>query len=493
MIYKKLKIVLFAVVIISLIPIIDANTIYKTTETDDKPNVIITIYESTWYVGGSEPSNFSKIQDAIDYASSGDTVFVYDDSSPYNENLIINKTINLIGENKESTVINGDSEKNVIVILAENVHISGFSIQMTGPDEGTSGISILKNFSLISDNIILNNDWGIYIYNSFFNSIIRNKFLNNDCGLSIRTSENIIKDNQFFNNGIYLSISGNIIENNTVNYKPLVYLENKNNQIIDYECGQIILGNCDQITIQNQRIQKSGTGIILFDCNNCLVIGNDVIESKGGLILSNSNNNNISYNDFYQNKNFGINLYSSDYNIIEHNLCMKNIMGEFSYNGISLSSSDNNTIKNNVIEKNNVGIECSRSFDNIITGNEVRYNHYIGIKLGSSSENNLIDYNRIIGNDRGVILTDIGFNSIIKNNFIDNDEDMIVEVIQYYKLRLNHFPHISENYWGKARILPKFIPGKFTFIWMDVPWGGGITINWIYLDWHPANKENYQI
>ena len=131
MIYKKLKIVLFAVVIISLIPIIDANTIYKTTETDDKPNVIITIYGSTWYVGGSEPSNFSKIQDAIDYASSGDTVFVYDDSSPYNENLIINKTINLIGENKESTVINGDSEKNVIVILAENVHISGFSIQMT--------------------------------------------------------------------------------------------------------------------------------------------------------------------------------------------------------------------------------------------------------------------------------------------------------------------------------------------------------------------------
>ena len=43
------------------------------------------------YVGGSGPGNYSKIQDAINASSNGDTVFVYDDSSPYLENLIINK------------------------------------------------------------------------------------------------------------------------------------------------------------------------------------------------------------------------------------------------------------------------------------------------------------------------------------------------------------------------------------------------------------------
>ena len=37
---------------------------------------------NTLYVGGSGPGNFSHIQDAIDAASPGDTVFVYDDSSP---------------------------------------------------------------------------------------------------------------------------------------------------------------------------------------------------------------------------------------------------------------------------------------------------------------------------------------------------------------------------------------------------------------------------
>ena len=45
------------------------------------------------YVGGSGPGNFSKIQDAVDNASPGDTVFVYDDSSPYKENVTVSKSI----------------------------------------------------------------------------------------------------------------------------------------------------------------------------------------------------------------------------------------------------------------------------------------------------------------------------------------------------------------------------------------------------------------
>jgi len=52
------------------------------------------------YVGGSGLGNYSKIQDAIDNASDEDTVFVYDDSSPYYENLEIDKSIKLLGEIK---------------------------------------------------------------------------------------------------------------------------------------------------------------------------------------------------------------------------------------------------------------------------------------------------------------------------------------------------------------------------------------------------------
>jgi len=368
------------------------------------------------------------------------------------------------------------------------VHISGFSIQMTGPDEGTSGISILKNFSLISDNIILNNDWGIYIYNSFFNSIIRNKFLNNDCGLSLRTSENIIKDNQFFNDGIYLISSGNIIENNTVNYKPLIYLENQDNKKIEYECGQIILMNCSSITIQNQTISNTDIGIILSHCKNCIIENNSISESLSGISITYSDNNIIKFNDVFLNRNYGIYLYRSDYNILEYNSCIENTQGNWDHHGILLYRSNNNTIQKNHLDDNKVGIELDYSCDNIISENVISYNIYIGFKLYYYSERNMIDSNYIMGNDRGGHLFGVSHNFITHNNFRNNDNDLVLEILQYLKFSFKRFPIIDGNFWDKKRVFPRIFWGDFTFIYMDVPYGGYFTIRLPFIDWNPAKE-----
>jgi hypothetical protein len=78
------------------------------------------------YVGGSGPNNYTSIQDALNEANEGDTIFVYNDSSPYYENLIINKSIKLIGENRDTTIIDGRG-RNVVEIIANGhmqlVHI----------------------------------------------------------------------------------------------------------------------------------------------------------------------------------------------------------------------------------------------------------------------------------------------------------------------------------------------------------------------------------
>ena len=68
------------------------------------------------YVGGSGPGNYTRIQSAIDYAFDGDTVFVYDDSSPYYENIEVKKSVYLIGENKDTTIINGGGNLQVITV-----------------------------------------------------------------------------------------------------------------------------------------------------------------------------------------------------------------------------------------------------------------------------------------------------------------------------------------------------------------------------------------
>ncbi len=86
---------------------------------------------TTLYVGGYGPGNYSNIQDAIDDASDGYTVYVYD--GIYYENIVVDKSINLIGENIKTTIIYGNGIGNVIEVIADYVNISGFTIRHPGP------------------------------------------------------------------------------------------------------------------------------------------------------------------------------------------------------------------------------------------------------------------------------------------------------------------------------------------------------------------------
>jgi nitrous oxidase accessory protein NosD len=153
------------------------------------------------YVGGSGPGNYSSIQDAIDNASDGDTVFVFDDSSPYIENLIIKISISLIGENKETTVIDGDFNDGVIKICKDNIQISGFTI--TNSKNGYSGINIKSNSNIIDDNTFINNYIGILFIDSSIDNIVTfNSFIDNLDGVVFMdaSKKNQILHCDFINN-----------------------------------------------------------------------------------------------------------------------------------------------------------------------------------------------------------------------------------------------------------------------------------------------------
>ncbi|MHA1233096.1 MAG: hypothetical protein ACTSPQ_20920, partial [Candidatus Helarchaeota archaeon] len=77
------------------------------------------------YVGGSGPNNYTKIQDAIDNASDGDTVFVY--SGIYHENIFVNKSIDIVGEYRYKTIIMAD-ERDAINVTICDVNITRFTI-----------------------------------------------------------------------------------------------------------------------------------------------------------------------------------------------------------------------------------------------------------------------------------------------------------------------------------------------------------------------------
>jgi parallel beta-helix repeat protein len=84
---------------------------------------------TTLYVGGSGPGNYSTIQEAVDAAATGDTVYVYDDSSPYHSGISVNKSLRLIGENRETTIIDSyNISECTINISADQVTVQGFTL-----------------------------------------------------------------------------------------------------------------------------------------------------------------------------------------------------------------------------------------------------------------------------------------------------------------------------------------------------------------------------
>lgn len=230
------------------------------------------------YVDDDGGADYTQIQNAIDDASDGDTIFVH--NGTYYETLIINKSINLIGASKDKTIIdfqntNEINQNNIVFIEADNCTIQELKIIGTGTtDSDTVGININASYNTVSNNIILKNYQGVYIgEDSKNNNVSWNAISNNLYGIATSYSDNnnISKNNisssSLYGYGIYLSVSDN----------------------------NIIFGN----TVSDSNFY----GMRIKASENNKVYGNTVVDNKvGGMYLCcGSANNIIYYNIFKQN------------------------------------------------------------------------------------------------------------------------------------------------------------------------------------------------
>jgi parallel beta-helix repeat protein len=255
--------------------------------TENTTHDFVLISSNILYVGGSGPNNYSKIQDAINDAEKGYTVFVYDDSSPYYESLIINKSLYLIGESKDTTIIDANKQEHAdgILIKRGEVTIQGFTIRNTTggryPDYD-NGIEIWSNNNTITDNIIKNTRMGIQLGED----VKYEGHVNNQSHYNI-IEENIITNNTFA--GIYiLSSNDNQIKRNTI--------------ITNQYHGIFLFGdNCRNQIGQNIISNHSQTGIFIHGGSNNTILQNHIIKNNHGITISYSSRNYINYNNIYAN------------------------------------------------------------------------------------------------------------------------------------------------------------------------------------------------
>jgi len=173
------------------------------------------------YVGGAGEGNYTNIQDAIDNASNGDTIFVY--SGIYPADIVIDKTLILLGEDRDMTIVQDGFDG--FLIEAEGVTIKNFTITRCGQFWNRCAIMVTTNDNIISNNKIINNNKlnCIKIDHSNNNLISQNNISDNIYfGIRLEYANNNVIINNYVNNnkasGMTISAesSDNIFISNTV-------------------------------------------------------------------------------------------------------------------------------------------------------------------------------------------------------------------------------------------------------------------------------------
>jgi parallel beta-helix repeat protein len=339
---------------------------------------------------------YTSIQDAIDNASDGDTVFVY--SGLYYENVIVNKTISLVGEDRNTTEINAWYNGDNVLITSDYVNITGFNLTRTGSDPEDAGIELngVQNCKVFGNIAVHGGISGILLYLSNNNTVVDNNASQKVSTIRLKYSnDNIIQRNVGYKSnhyGIFLdtSFGNNIFENNMSNgddHGIAVYRSSTNNITDNYvysnkDCG-IFLRDSYENNIINNNVSKNYYGIRLDDSNRNYINGN-IPHSNNyyGIRMDYSDFNNIINNDAIYNR-FGIDIYQSHLNNITGNTA-----GSNSDWGINLRESNANNISNNNASYGDLGIVLSASSNNNIAFNNASQNNLDGIQIGGSINNN---------------------------------------------------------------------------------------------------------
>ncbi|MCK4613963.1 MAG: right-handed parallel beta-helix repeat-containing protein, partial [Thermoplasmata archaeon] len=247
-----------------------------TGKQSDEPTTLYVDDDAAAGGNGSLEHPYQTIQEAIDNATEGDTIRVF--NGTYFENVVVNKTVSLIGNGSEDTIIDGSGTGGVVTITADWITLNGFNVT-----NGSSGITIRSNNNTITNNSCTNfdSDYGIQLDSARNNTLMNNTSSHN-----------------FY--GIYLTDSSrNNISKNTCN----------SNQ----EDG-IRLWKSNNNTFLNNTISLNGDkGIYLYSTNDTLVLNNSIFQNQHGIFLTiSSQNNSAHYNDIFTNTNYGIKVTNND-------------------------------------------------------------------------------------------------------------------------------------------------------------------------------------
>jgi parallel beta-helix repeat protein len=242
------------------------------------------------------PADYPLIQEAINAADPGDIIFV--EPLTYEECIIINKPVILVGADPATTIIDGKGFGHVITVLSDNAVIKGFTIRNSGlPLYAGVYLSQVSNISLVN-NIITNCSVGIKSYSSSNIQIRSNEIVNNsDFGIYIKhfSTQNLVCENKIAYNYYGVGLLTYSRENKVCK-----------NSIFNNRCGIYITYSKTNVIELNNISCNFLYGINVEGLEGCLttnnaIIKNNLTENRYGIFISLILNDNVTGNTIYQN------------------------------------------------------------------------------------------------------------------------------------------------------------------------------------------------
>jgi len=413
------------------------------------------------YVDDSGGADYTRIQDAIDNASADDTIYVF--SGIYYENVNINKYgINLIGEEKNTTIIDSALTGNGIEINENHILVSSFTIR----NAGNYGVNFnngrdwntLKNCIIhdsLSDGIYLRGDKLDTIHNTIENCII---FDNGGCGVEFSLANHggsSIQYNRIINSTIYsnddcgIRISGGGSRNmNHITISGCICYDNLN-------CGiYIVSGDFSNSIIVNTVCYNNSQDGLYMESVEHNTVSNFVSynNSDCGLEIRYSNNQNFIDCSLYNNDNYGLWYFTLN------NFEIRNSIIQNNKDGVLVDTSYNGDIFNCSTNVNNwSGIILDSSYD-IIVENCTTNDNYNGINIvDNDAYDNTIRNNTVVNNTNYGVHTILSDDNLIYNNYLDNDNNSfellpgtgnIWNISKVAGTNIIGGPYLGGNYWS---------------------------------------------
>ncbi len=284
---------------------------------------------------------FQYIQDGIDAASSTDMIMVF--SGIYQETVVIDKQVTLLGSGLDSTIIDGLQLDSTVTIIQDHCTVKGFQIINCSSeplDFTHSLLSIHSNENIIENNLFIMNET-----NDFFSiaALQINQGDNNHISHNTFSCDEFVSEFTISrNHAIYLndSCKNTVFEENQISGFYTAFSDSteteevvfKNNQITENLFGLRMYGSNSLIS-KNNISSNRADGIIVHRGSGHSIIDNQIIDNgynegfaagPGIILYRSSGGTRIQGNNLIHNAGPGVYDYMSFDNVITENNFINN-------------------------------------------------------------------------------------------------------------------------------------------------------------------------